>query len=560
MDKTMNKYIHIASAALLAAICTFLIHLTMKEQERAPFIIKATAQSENNSHFQLYYTETDAEPFSGEKMVNSTQKVTSSPAPVEFIIPVKHISKIRIDFDCYPRRVLLSPITVSGDETRVYNSNQYDESYFIDSATPGSNGYTTFYSNQEDPMIVFHNVSQTSTSHTFSYYLYLTSAFILFIALFFWLIRYLQKISQTIGWHNALFVTVFFLLLLMPISHISKETKSDSENRMLSPRPKINNLSNLDNYGKHFDNWINDHFFGRNTLLKIHSQFSPLESYRNKNAFKGEEQWFFYAEGNSMRNFANIDTFTTEQLVNIANNLEKIDHWCKTHGKKFYFMLNPDKNKVYGEYYKYVNKVRPDSQSRAIQTINYLRKHTNVTCTYTLDSLIKAKETGQLIYYKDDTHWTRFGSYFAYRDVMHYIQKDFDIPTAIMDTFYSYPNYTSTRGDLSRGLPSAEIDTVTIPQCPVLRGNEPTKVSKEGTVFHTIQPEGKHSVLLFGDSFTLHLTYSFSQTFYETSQIDLPLVYIPSEKDKDFILNSINPDCIVMVMVERKLADLCEIY
>lgn len=560
MDKTMNKYIHIASAALLAAICTFILHLVLKDKESKPFVVTAIAQSESTCPFQLFYTENPEEAFTDQKMVVSSCVVTNTPTPISFTIPAQHIARIRIDFDSHPKRVILSPITVTGDETKVYNSDQYDESYFIDSIAPGINGHTIFYSYQEDPMIVFHHVNQASSSHTFTYYLYLTSAFILFFALLFWLIYYLQKIAKRIGWHNALFVATFFLLLLIPISHISKETKSDSENRMLAPRPQINNLSNLDNYGKEFDSWINDHFFGRNTLLKIHSQFSPLESCRNGNAFEAKDKWFFYMKDNSMRNFANIDTFSTEQLVNIANNLEKIDHWCKTHGKKFYFMLNPDKNKVYGEYYKYVNKVRPDSQSRAIQTINYLRKHTNVTCTYTLDSLIKAKETGQLIYYKDDTHWTRFGSYFAYRDVMHYIQKDFDIPAAIMDTFYSYPNYTSTRGDLSRGLPSAEIDTVIIPQCPVLRGNEPTKVAKEGTVFHAIQPEGKNSVLLFGDSFTWHLAYSFSQTFYETSQIDLPLVYIPSEKDKDFILSSINPDCIVMVMVERKLADLCEIY
>ncbi len=152
---------------------------------------------------------------------------------------------------------------------------------------------------------------------------------------------------------EIIFLTVFFVMLFIPMSHINQNAVSKKENRKLAQyKSLIKNSGELNyNFGKDFDNWFNDRFYLKNLLYEINS----LTTICNKNwqttrVLKGDENWLFYKGENSIENYQNSNMFSENELVQITNYLTSINNYCKKRNKKFYFVIAPDKNKIYGEY------------------------------------------------------------------------------------------------------------------------------------------------------------------------------------------------------------------
>lgn len=80
-------------------------------------------------------------------------------------------------------------------------------------------------------------------------------------------------------------------------------------------------------------------------------------------------------------------------------------------------------NNVYGEYMSKFIKIRDDSESRANQLVRYLKNHTDVDVLYLYDVLNVNKNNGFLLYYKDDLHWTDYGAYIGYAEIINNISK-----------------------------------------------------------------------------------------------------------------------------------------
>lgn len=221
---------------------------------------------------------------------------------------------------------------------------------------------------------------------------------------------------------KKIFTFVFFLLLLLPVIHINNQDISTTENRALAPAAKFikdNNKFNK-NFGRDFNNWFTDRFFGRNQLMYINNLAfkSGGVIHGTDNVLIDNDGWLFYVRDNSLKNFANLTKFSTKELKNAANYLSDMDDWCKKHKKKFYVFIMPDKNKIYGEYITYINKVSADDANRTKQLIDYLKNNTGVHVIYPYDALLSAKKEF-LLYYKNDTHWNSLGAYTAYKYIMN---------------------------------------------------------------------------------------------------------------------------------------------
>jgi len=97
------------------------------------------------------------------------------------------------------------------------------------------------------------------------------SLFLIFIFAFRKIIRYMAEFHYNNHSRiDVLFLIIFFLLLFVPMSHISDAEKSEQENRMLAKKPQIL-VDGENNYGVQFDAWFNDRFWGRDLLISLHS-------------------------------------------------------------------------------------------------------------------------------------------------------------------------------------------------------------------------------------------------------------------------------------------------
>ncbi|HOI27337.1 MAG TPA: hypothetical protein PLN63_05830 [Paludibacteraceae bacterium] len=381
-------------------------------------------------------------------------------------------------------------------------------------------------------------------------------AFILILIGCFLLVKAVLFLRSKIGMLNALFVAIFFSSLLIPVMQISKEKMSEKENRMLANYPQVQTSDDLYTYGNNFDLWFNDHFLGRDQLLSMHDGvLNFVRGEENQSDFFtraliGEDGWLFYKGNNLMESYANTLTVEENNMSAVLTYLQKVDNWCKANGMKFYFVVCPDKNRVYGEYLSFINKVNPDSMSRINQILRAMKEKTSVKSLYLLNRLLQEKNNG-LLYYKNDTHWSLLGSYYGSLALMEMMANDMNFKPVECDSFETYIN---ANGDLSSMILNAKEDSVTKYKMPIFK--EPMGVKVEtGLCRRLDNPSRQGKVFLVGDSYSYKmidvLSYSFSLVERKTERDD-EFVWQLTQEDLDFI-KSQKVDALIMEIVERNI-------
>ena len=247
---------------------------------------------------------------------------------------------------------------------------------------------------------------------------------------------------------DIVFVSIFFVFLFIPMSNIDiKSQISEQENRTLAKLyPLILEDVNINyKFPKEFENWFNDRFYLRNFFIDVHdSKFRINKNWRTKDVIKGKDNWFFLAWEESISSYTNQNLFTQEELKELAVYLNNVDNFCRRNNKHFYFIIAPDKARIYPEYYPEDIKPLNAELSLSNQITDYLNKNTKVNVIYLKDTLI-AHKGKDIIYFKQDTHWNELGAYLGYLKIMEVIKKDYK-----KINIYIPPNYISKNnaGDL----------------------------------------------------------------------------------------------------------------
>jgi alginate O-acetyltransferase complex protein AlgJ len=175
--------------------------------------------------------------------------------------------------------------------------------------------------------------------------------------------------------------------------------------------------------------------------------------------------------------------------------------------------------------------------------------------------LIAAKSE-YLVYYPTDTHWTGYGAYIAYREIIQHLQPGFQnmVP-------YGWDEVTITQmeapgGDLAGMLTLQDnfteqhivIGPLKTVQCASVSSAESTP---EYTVF-LVDNADLPRALVFHDSFFPSLRPLFAEHFswslYRTWQTDYDLIY----QDLTNMITESDPDVVILEIVERWIYQLMD--
>ena len=360
---------------------------------------------------------------------------------------------------------------------------------------------------------------------------------------------------------EIIFLTVFFVFLFIPMSHINNDKLSKQENRTLAKKPNLIQKSGEINYefGKQFNEWFNDRFGVRNlfinTSIKINYYLTGY--YQNNNVIVGQDGWLFGKRGNRIRVYQNLDYFTESELNQILDYLVTVDNFCKSNKKQFYFVIPPDKSRIYGEYYP-TFIAKSTKLSRAEQLVKYIKDNSNIDVLYLKEDLIKSKNKG-LLYYKNDSHWSKLGSYVGYNIILDEMNKKNNIKPVSPKKI----NYEKHAGDLQKSLNNAikYDDSQEYETFEFETNYDFSRIEKENTkvendnyndVFiskcNDCSPK---TLVVYRDSFGMGLLPYLSQTFKE--------VYYNLWKDYSVKKSDVlNYDIVLLECVERYLPDLLE--
>lgn len=226
---------------------------------------------------------------------------------------------------------------------------------------------------------------------------------------------------------DIVFFTCVIALMFVPIMKIDNKEISQQENRTLAqykPFIKAKGGFNFE-YGRDFETWFNDHFNFREVLISLNSKLNLFlnRKLQSQTAMQGKENWLFTTRWNSVAMFQNKNLFTDEELVLIKDKMQALQKWSQKHNIKFYIMLIPDKESIYGEYYPDGYKKEGDT-SRLQQVTKYLQENTNIKIMSIYEPLMAAKNK-YTVFYKTGTHWNLRGAFIGYQAMMKTLRQNF---------------------------------------------------------------------------------------------------------------------------------------
>lgn len=225
--------------------------------------------------------------------------------------------------------------------------------------------------------------------------------------------------------NDIFFVFVFCMLLLIPASRIDKASVSVTENRELAPFPKVLDDDKLNNnFGKSFEKWFNDRFFGRALLNNIYHTFESSFSniYQNDKVIVDKEKGVFTFK-EAIKNL--FRTASKEELEKNKNDMRKFAAFCKMNNIKLYYIVIPDRASIYPEDV-------PNHNVSGIKTFGeqfeeYIKNDDlNFDFIFPKKLFLKEKENPKdELFFKTDAHQTDYGGYVSYTALMKVIKNDY---------------------------------------------------------------------------------------------------------------------------------------
>lgn len=252
------------------------------------------------------------------------------------------------------------------------------------------------------------------------------------------------------------------------------------------------------------------------------------------NVVIGKQGWFYIDDNSSMLNYQGRLTYSDNELSSIKNTIESQQEWLSKRGIPLLIVVVPNKETIYPEFMPdNIKKVK--ELTRLDQLVDYLGKHSKTEILDLRDVLQKNKGNYQL-YYKDDSHWTGYGAYLGYVEILKKMSLYFPEVAPLPLSDFSVTS-TPSKSQLSAliGLSDRYPE-----QC--------LEFSYSGEAEGRYQLYKIPSVMIYHDSFFEYLR-PFISNHYDKA-IEYPVAAFPYPFDQAAI-ETLKPDIVMYIIVER---------
>jgi alginate O-acetyltransferase complex protein AlgJ len=224
--------------------------------------------------------------------------------------------------------------------------------------------------------------------------------------------------------------TVMFLIIIcLPLSnqfigYYKAGEASTMENRVLASKPTFD-LKNMDAYPAAYEKWYNDHFLGRDRILRWHhlmSYFLFSKSPTPQKVAIGKDGWLFETD-RERPFFSGAFTRSDEEINKLVREFHDRTEQYTQMGIKFYVFFAPMKQEIYPEnlpvYYR-----RSPNGILSDKIVAAMKQDPAINLIECKAELLDQKKL-QRVYYKTDNHWNALGAYCAYKIIINRLSRDF---------------------------------------------------------------------------------------------------------------------------------------
>ena len=325
---------------------------------------------------------------------------------------------------------------------------------------------------------------------------------------------------------HLVFPVLFATLSLIPLARFDARDVSERENRRLETWPSWTEFrwQTASAWFRRAEAAFGDRFFGRYAFVEVRTWLlRVLRGHGGDRVSTGRDGWLFYTA--TLTDFANVTHYDDGEKETIAAQLNKLARRCREKGKGFVFLIAPDKCRIYPEKVLGWQKTHPDFDSRTEDLVAYLRRRCDFPVLYPRERLLNLRDRCRdILYFKQDTHWTPLGAYFgAYLDLVDAFSKVGCSVDPVAE-----PEWTNDLGELAmRGLVNAHGLVKMLPPGAV----DPLPVDSVSPKFDRLQmtligdrprwtsscPTGRKRLFALHDSFAKALMPFLGRTFSQVT-------------------------------------------
>ena len=242
---------------------------------------------------------------------------------------------------------------------------------------------------------------------------------------------------------EVIFLTVFFVFLLIPMIHMNKDDISPQENRTLAKwKPIIaeNNTINFE-FGNNFNEWFNDRFNLRQAFVNLRSYITMIVANKcEKGVFDNKTKTIY-----PKWSFGHIDIDIIKYNIKA---LYDFNNWCHKHNIKLYILIVPNKADIHTTRFDYIND---DYKHKAfVDYISEINYENEIKVIYPYSAMLNAVNNGKQLYFKTEHHWTDDGAFVGYNELMKMIVKDYPDVRVLNSNDFNYTYNNMVRGDFWR--------------------------------------------------------------------------------------------------------------
>ena len=237
---------------------------------------------------------------------------------------------------------------------------------------------------------------------------------------------------------DIIFLSIFFVFLFIPMSHINQDKVSQQENRTLAEwKPFILQKGVVNyNFGNDFNAYFSDRFALRKPMVTLYKKLKMALSYKFI-----EENGIYYNKRTGwayMQTWFNVPDITSK-MPDITESIQKLYDFCHKNGIKLYIVVAPVKEEVYtGEIEPFI--LRQNNGKIFTEGIN---KNVADIVYFPLDELKEASKN-DFTYPKSDPHWGEYGGYIAANGFLKHFgfktlsNNDFEIKDQVLPVITDY--------------------------------------------------------------------------------------------------------------------------
>jgi alginate O-acetyltransferase complex protein AlgJ len=380
--------------------------------------------------------------------------------------------------------------------------------------------------------------------------------------------------SKLYPFETAVLAVLFAAAICLPLARqltVGEADISALEKRQLAPAPDFSLSSKLLVTGhwislvkflpQEIGDYFRDHFGFRRLLLTLNATICSKWLHYSHWAVIGRDGWLFYKINPPLftQSLSNAD------LESWTSYLEHRQRWLAARGIKYLFVVAPEKDSIYQEFFPITSRPRP-AVMPVDQLIQRLRETSSgVDILYLREPLLAAKkQEREPLYYKQDGHWNSLGAFYGYEAIMRHLANTFPALEAKSRTDYRLVIAKDDKRDIA--FQAGLWDTPAL-QGPVLQPLTPGSARAQDLslpAFH-IDPlrtwmqdhAGLPRAVMLRDSFAIglapYLSESFSRITYFWPSVSNSITLEQEKTLADTILAE-KPDIFIEEHVERFLA------